>query len=59
MGRGAVPYILEDYVLSFNVHDTGEMRKEFLGSWIGVVRPRLYWHTEQLETVVEAVEYAN
>ena len=59
VGRGAVPYILEDYVLSFNVHDTGEMRKEFLGSWIGVVRPRLYWHTEQLETVVEAVEYAN
>lgn len=59
VGKDATAYILEDYVLSFNVHDTGEMRKEFLGNWIGVVRPRLYWHTEQLETNVEAVEYAS
>ncbi|MBD3308671.1 ATP-binding cassette domain-containing protein [candidate division KSB3 bacterium] len=41
--------IFEDFVLSFYVHDTGEMRKEYLGEWIGTVRPRLAWHTEYLE----------
>lgn len=41
--------ILEQNVLSFKVHDTGEMRKEYMGSWKGpVVRPRLAWHTELL-----------
>lgn len=39
--------LLED-VLSFQVHDTGAMRGEFLGKWIGVVRPRLPWTTETL-----------
>lgn len=38
--------ILLEYLLSFNVHDTGEMRKEYLGSWAGpVIRPRLAWET--------------
>ena len=48
VGRGTSDtQILEDYVLSFHVHDTGEMRKEYLGAWKGVViRPRLAWHTE-------------
>ncbi len=32
-------------VVSFVVHDTGEMRKEYKGLWIGVVRPRLAWQT--------------
>jgi hypothetical protein len=40
--------ILEDHLLSFNVIDTGEMRKEFSGHWIGTVRPRLAWNTEYL-----------
>ncbi len=31
--------------VSFVVHDTGTMRKEFGGSWPGVVRPRLSWQT--------------
>jgi lipopolysaccharide transport system ATP-binding protein len=40
------PTIACDSVLSFVVHDTGAMRKEFLGSWSGpVVRPRLAWTT--------------
>jgi len=50
--------MLEDYVISFHVHDTGEMRKEFLGGWIGTVRPRLAWHTEYIEPIVEAVGHA-
>lgn len=35
-------------ILSFTVHDTGMMRKEYTGKWIGAVRPRLDWHTVQL-----------
>lgn len=45
---GMVPsktQILEDRVVTFAVHDTGEMRKEYLGQWIGTVRPRLQWNT--------------
>jgi len=41
------PSIALDSVLSFLVHDTGAMRKEYLGSWSGaVVRPRLGWTTQ-------------
>jgi lipopolysaccharide transport system ATP-binding protein len=35
--------------VSFTVHDTGAMRKEFTGVWIGAIRPRLQWDTEMLE----------
>lgn len=31
--------------VTFTVHDTGEMRREFGGAWLGVVRPRLAWMT--------------
>lgn len=34
-------------VLQLNVFDEGSMRKEYAGVWIGVVRPRLAWVTEQ------------
>lgn len=40
--------VFEDNAVSFQVHDTGEMRREYFGGWIGVVRPRLAWHTEKL-----------
>jgi len=43
--------ILEESIVSFQVHDTGEMRKEYLGSWAGpVVRPRLAWNTRHIES---------
>ncbi len=32
--------------VSFTVHETGAMRKEYTGDWLGVVRPRLAWQTE-------------
>jgi lipopolysaccharide transport system ATP-binding protein len=35
-----------DNVVSFRVYDTGTMRKEISGGWLGVVRPRLAWQTE-------------
>ena len=47
--------ILEDYALSFHAHDTGEMRKEYFGKWVGTVRPRLAWHTVRRESVNAAV----
>jgi lipopolysaccharide transport system ATP-binding protein len=40
--------IAED-VLTFNVTDTGEMRKEYTGEWAGLLRPRLEWNTQFLK----------
>lgn len=40
------PVVLEEDVLVFDVTDTGVMRKEWYGGWIGTVRPRLAWYTE-------------
>ncbi len=41
--------IRQDSALSFVVHDTGAMRQEFTGSWLGpVIRPRLNWRTRKL-----------
>lgn len=54
VGRGVdQTQVLEDYAVSFHVHDSGEMRKEFLNTWIGTVRPRLAWRTD---AVLEAHE---
>lgn len=36
-------------VLPFTVRDTGVMREEYTGEWLGAVRPRLDWKTTQLE----------
>ncbi len=49
IGKGiSETQILEDHLMSFNVIDTGEMRKEYSGRWVGAVRPRLAWNTEYL-----------
>jgi lipopolysaccharide transport system ATP-binding protein len=37
-------------VVSFTVHDTGAMRREYTGPWIGAIRPRLTWETEPMES---------
>jgi lipopolysaccharide transport system ATP-binding protein len=34
--------------LSFTVTDTGEMRKEYGGDWIGLIRPKMAWNTDFL-----------
>ncbi len=50
IGKGvADTQIMEKDALFFDVHDTGEMRKEFFGGWGGVVRPRLAWQTKKLD----------
>jgi len=35
-------------VLTFALQDTGAMREEYTGEWLGAVRPRLDWQTAQL-----------
>jgi hypothetical protein len=39
-------------IVSFSVHDEGQMRGEFNGEWWGAVRPRLTWHTIQVSEAV-------
>jgi lipopolysaccharide transport system ATP-binding protein len=39
----------EDNVVEFEVHESGEMRRDYFGGWLGVVRPLLDWKTECLE----------
>ncbi len=34
-----------DEAVSFTVQETGDMRKEYSGHWLGVVRPKLDWQT--------------
>lgn len=41
---------IADPAVSFYVRDTGEMRKEYTGAWAGVVRPRLAWRSEIIES---------
>jgi len=42
--------------VQFYVHDTGSMRGEWGGDWLGVVRPRLAWKTEKLDTQFDPEE---
>ena len=35
--------------LTFNTHDSGAMRREYTGHWLGVVRPKLKWRTIHLQ----------
>lgn len=49
VGKGANDtQIMEDCVVSFTVHDTGEMRKEHPNDYLGTVRPKLAWDTEDI-----------
>ncbi len=50
VGRGiSDTQVLREDVISFNVHDTGEMRGQYFGHWLGVVRPKLPWSTERFD----------
>jgi lipopolysaccharide transport system ATP-binding protein len=48
--------LIERDVVSFTIHDTGVMRQEYTGGWLGVVRPRLAWQTQHLNTLVSMEE---
>jgi hypothetical protein len=50
-----VPEIAEEMaivneVLEFRVIDTGSMRKEYTGGWIGTIRPKFEWNTIELNS---------
>jgi lipopolysaccharide transport system ATP-binding protein len=47
--ENAIEMAMVEEALTFNVIDTGEMRKEFLGGWIGQIRPKMKWGTELLK----------
>jgi len=51
-------HVLEKDIVSFDVYDTGDMRKEFYGGWLGVVRPRLAWDTEYVGHAPETLNYS-
>lgn len=38
--------IAKPNIMSFSVRETGEMRAEYIGSWIGMIRPKLAWQTQ-------------
>ena len=40
--------LLVEEVVSFDAHEYNVTRKEFVGEWLGVVRPRLAWRTRFL-----------
>ena len=35
-------------ILEFKITDDGEMRKEYTGNWVGLIRPKLYWQTQKI-----------
>lgn len=41
--------ILERNILTFDVQEAEEGRTEYLGEWLGAVRPRLLWQTKQID----------
>lgn len=41
--------ILRRNAISFEVQEPAEGRSDYLGEWIGAIRPRLNWRTKQLE----------
>lgn len=40
--------LLTEEIIGFRTHDSGEMRKEYTGHWLGVVRPKFAWQTNEL-----------
>ena len=45
--EGAI--IKQRNLISFSVEDSLDMRTEFKGKWIGVVRPKLSWRTKKID----------
>jgi lipopolysaccharide transport system ATP-binding protein len=41
--------------VSFMVHETGAMRKEYGGDWLGAVRPKLAWQTHYVKPLREGI----
>ena len=39
---------IAERAISFSMTETGAMRKEYTGEWMGIVRPKLSWNTEMI-----------
>lgn len=37
--------------VSFEVYDTGSLRKDYFGGWGGIIRPKLEWNTNKKDTM--------
>lgn len=48
LSDGTNAHVYEQEAISFRVHETGAMRSAYRGAWLGVVRTRMHWETEQL-----------
>jgi lipopolysaccharide transport system ATP-binding protein len=46
--EGRYTNVMVTDAVAFHVHETGAMRREFHGTWLGAVRPRTEWCTEFL-----------
>lgn len=38
--------------VSFHVYDTGAMRGNYAGEWIGIIRPRMAWQTTLIDRYI-------
>jgi lipopolysaccharide transport system ATP-binding protein len=41
-------HLIADEIISFTTLDNSTMRRDYTGPWMGIVRPRLDWRTEQI-----------
>lgn len=46
--------IFERDLIAFNGIDLGDMRTEYMGYWLGIIRPKLPWSTEYISTSTES-----
>ena len=40
--------IFQKNIITFDVKESSEWRTDYLGAWVGAVRPKLLWKTEQI-----------
>jgi lipopolysaccharide transport system ATP-binding protein len=50
IGVGNIQVLVRD-AITFEVLDTSDMRAEYHGHWLGVVRPKLPWSTQSIPTL--------
>ena len=43
--------VLVEDAITFEVADTSDMRGEYQGHWLGVIRPKLEWSTSEIATI--------
>ncbi|MFA5592085.1 MAG: ABC transporter ATP-binding protein [Micavibrio sp.] len=49
-GAGYTMNVPIENAISFEIYDTGSLRKDYFGGWGGVIRPKLEWTTRHIPT---------